>query len=173
VNVSSWRQLLTLGALLGLEAGGLPQGTGRELSGRRRRSGERVIRLSTAGRRSAVEETLETRWRDHHKEADSFAAVPLPGVRHPAGDEHKRARRHFLDPVGESDPKVPSRRFTASNTVSDPAVCAARALNTISRRADLRCARPHPAEERLRPPTPGPSNTHSRARRAAAKRGGG
>jgi hypothetical protein len=54
---------------------------------------------------AVLSKKLKTRWRDHHKEADSFAAVPLPGVRHPAGDEHKRARRHFLDPVGESDPK--------------------------------------------------------------------
>jgi len=42
---------------------------------------EPVIGPAPACRGRAVEETLETRWRDHGEEADGFVAAPLPRVR--------------------------------------------------------------------------------------------
>ena len=48
---------------------------------------------SPPARRRVVEETLETRRRNDHEEANRLLAVPCPGVRHPAWDEHERAGR--------------------------------------------------------------------------------
>jgi hypothetical protein len=68
-------------------------------------SAERIIGPVTACRRSAVEKTLEARWRDHGEEADGFVALRLPRVRRAARDEYECAGSRFLDPVSEPHAK--------------------------------------------------------------------
>lgn len=66
---------------------------------------ERVTGAPTACRGRAVEEPLQTRWRNHDEKTDGFVAAPLPRVRHPARNEYERASRRFLDLVGKPHAK--------------------------------------------------------------------
>ena len=69
------------------------------------KTSERVFGSSTPGRRSAIEETLQTRGCNDDQEADGFVAACLPRVRDPARDEDEAATRRFLDLIGEPDAK--------------------------------------------------------------------